>query len=85
MAYVALFSARVFHTRKIANIDVSLRHIVFSSIILLFQDFSALFVKGYMMYFIQIAFFILILFVERHHIKLVTRYLKTVLRQRKSG
>ncbi|WP_448375582.1 oligosaccharide flippase family protein [Fervidobacterium sp.] len=85
MAYVAMFSARVFHTRKIANIDVSLRNIVFSSIILFFQAFSALFARGYMMYFIQIAFFILILSVERHHIKLFTKYLKTVLRQRKSG
>lgn len=79
MAYFSMWMVRIFHTKRLANIELDKGHIVISCIIVLGQAVLLLMLEGFILHITQALMVLIMLFVQRRYFKQVTRAAKILL------
>lgn len=83
LAYISMWLARIYHTRKLAQVEIDKKHLTFSSILLICQTLVLLLVENtILMYTLQGIIVAILLVLQRKYLKQVLQFARSVFRER---
>jgi O-antigen/teichoic acid export membrane protein len=83
LAYLSMWLARIFHTRKLTQVEIDKKHLTISSILLICQALVLLFVETtILMYMLQGIIVAILLVLQRKYLKQVFQFARSLFRER---
>lgn len=83
LAYLSMWLARIFHTRKLTQVEIDKKHLTISSILLICQALVLLFVETtILMYMLQGIIVAILLVLQRKYLKQVFQFARSLFHER---
>jgi len=84
VAYLTMWTARIFHTRKLTQVELDTKHVVFSTILIVIQAILLLTLKvNSLLYISQLVILIIMLLLQRKYLSNALRFSKMLVKERK--